>query len=77
MTQAANDIAKTAGDFGAGRIAFIHGLWHADIVLQAYEGFINEARDLGLPIAHVDRLEAPGAYELPLLAQRLARSGRS
>jgi 6,7-dimethyl-8-ribityllumazine synthase len=60
----------------SGRIAFIHGLWHTDIVLEAHGGFIDEAQTLDLAADAVDRFEAPGAYELPLLAQKLAKTGR-
>lgn len=64
------------GAYRAGRIAFVHALWHADIVRQSYEGFVEEAERLGLPAAAIERFETPGAFEIPLHAQTLARSGR-
>ena len=75
MTQAADHPSKN-GCPSDGRIAFVHALWHQAIVLQAHEGFVAEMAALGFEAASVDRFEAPGAFELPLLAQRLARSGR-
>ena len=64
------------GAYRAGRIAFVHALWHADIVREAYEGFIEEFQALGFPAEAVERFETPGAFEIPLHAQTLARSGR-
>ncbi|MDU8943628.1 6,7-dimethyl-8-ribityllumazine synthase [Ovoidimarina sediminis] len=57
------------------RFAFIKARWHADIVDQAQAGF--EARLTELGVAYeVDVVEVPGAFELPLMAKRLARTGR-
>ncbi|WP_238366166.1 6,7-dimethyl-8-ribityllumazine synthase [Mesobacterium pallidum] len=57
------------------RIAFIRARWHADIVDRAHEGFLAEAAQI-LPGAQVDAYDVPGAFEMPLLAKRLARTGR-
>ncbi|MBY6006106.1 6,7-dimethyl-8-ribityllumazine synthase [Salipiger bermudensis] len=57
------------------RIAFIRARWHADIVDRAHEGFLAEAADI-LPGASVDAYDVPGAFEMPLLAKRLAETGR-
>lgn len=64
------------GAFRAGRIAFVHALWHADIVRESYAGFMDEIQKLGLPPESVERFETPGAFEIPLHAQTLARTGR-
>jgi 6,7-dimethyl-8-ribityllumazine synthase len=53
------------------RFAFVQARWHAEIVDQARKGFL----DLIDP-SQVDVFDVPGAFELPLMAQRLARSGR-
>ncbi|MCX4098664.1 6,7-dimethyl-8-ribityllumazine synthase [Nocardia sp. alder85J] len=58
-----------------GRIAFVRANWHRAIVNQAYEGFLAEYRDLGFAPETVDVFDVPGAFEIPLHAQRLARSG--
>jgi len=53
------------------RFAFVQARWHADIVDRAYQGFT----ELILP-AQVDTFDVPGAFEMPLMAQSLAESGR-
>lgn len=55
--------------------AFIKARWHADIVDQAYAGFTESLAEL-LPGATVDSFDVPGAFEMPMLAQKLARTGR-
>ncbi|HKP77638.1 MAG TPA: 6,7-dimethyl-8-ribityllumazine synthase [Phenylobacterium sp.] len=81
MTQAATsrptlEFPTANGAFRAGRIAFVHALWHADIVREAHAGFMEEIAKLGLPPEAVERFETPGAFEIPLHAQTLARTGR-
>ncbi|SHK34099.1 6,7-dimethyl-8-ribityllumazine synthase [Shimia gijangensis] len=51
--------------------AFIKANWHSDIVDQALAGFCEV-----IPGAQVDVFDAPGAFEMPLLARDLAASGR-
>jgi 6,7-dimethyl-8-ribityllumazine synthase len=53
------------------RYAFVKASWHADIVDRALDGFTEE-----IPSAQVDVFDVPGAFEMPLMAQELARSGR-
>ncbi|MCV3269805.1 6,7-dimethyl-8-ribityllumazine synthase [Roseobacter sp. WL0113] len=53
------------------RFAFVKAQWHADIVDRALEGFTEI-----IPEAQVDVIDVPGAFELPLMARDLARSGR-
>ncbi len=65
-----------SGAFRATRIAFIHALWHDEIVRQSYEGFMEEIVRLGFPAEAIERFETPGAFEIPLHAQTLARTGR-
>ena len=52
-------------------IAFIKAQWHAQIVDQALVGFQDEIGD-----AIVDVFDAPGAFEMPLLARKLAETGK-
>ena len=62
---------------GAGtRYAFIAASWHAEIVGEAQAGFLAELATLGVPSDQVDVFKVPGAFEIPLHAKRLARSGR-
>ena len=57
-------------------IAFIQSRWHADIVEACAQAFLQEAGRLGCPPSRIDRFQVPGAFEIPLHVQRLARSGR-
>jgi 6,7-dimethyl-8-ribityllumazine synthase len=80
MTQPASksmlEFPTANGAFRAGRIAFVHALWHADIVRESYAGFMDEMASLGFAPETVERFETPGAFEIPLHAQTLARTGR-
>jgi 6,7-dimethyl-8-ribityllumazine synthase len=53
------------------RYAFIKANWHADIVDRALEGF----QDL-IPAEQIDVFDVPGAFEMPLMAQELAKTGQ-
>ncbi|WP_108813976.1 6,7-dimethyl-8-ribityllumazine synthase [Loktanella sp. Alg231-35] len=52
------------------QFAFIKAGWHADIVDRALDGFLSE-----IPKEQVTVFDVPGAFEMPLLAQKLALSG--
>lgn len=58
------------------RLAFIQASWHEAIVDQARLTFIRELGELGIEERQVDVFRVPGAFEIPLLAQHAARSGR-
>ena len=58
------------------RIAFVHAQWHADIVLRARDAFLAELARHDIAPTQVDIVALPGAFEIPLQAQRLAASGR-
>lgn len=58
------------------RFAFVQAGWHADIVGRAREAFFAELGQHDVPPDAVDVFDVPGAFEIPLHAQRLARSGR-
>ena len=58
------------------RYAFVHAAWHAEIVHQARDSFLSEMQQQGVALHQIDVVEVPGAFELPLLAKKLARSGR-
>ncbi|OZC57423.1 MULTISPECIES: 6,7-dimethyl-8-ribityllumazine synthase [Nocardiaceae] len=51
-------------------VAFVQATWHKELVDRAREGFVAEFG------ADVEIFEVPGAFEIPLHAQRLARTGR-
>ncbi len=58
------------------RLALVSSAWHRDIVEQACASAIAELQRAGLAPSQVERFEVPGAFEIPLHAQVLARSGR-
>ncbi len=53
------------------RIAILRSSFNSDICSGLYEGALRAFGDL----PGIRTFEAPGAYELPLLAQELARTG--
>lgn len=53
------------------RIAFVKAQWHADIVDRAYDGFSEI-----IPSSQIDVFDVPGAFEMPLKAQQLAKTGK-
>ncbi len=57
------------------KFAFIKARWHAEIVDQAQAGFEQRLGELDTDAA-IDSYDVPGAFEMPLLAQRLAETGR-
>jgi 6,7-dimethyl-8-ribityllumazine synthase len=54
----------------------VQAAWHGDVVDRCRAAFGDEAARLGIAADTVDAFEVPGAFEIPLHAQRLARSGR-
>lgn len=53
------------------RYAFIKASWHSDIVNKAFEGFCSI-----IPSDQIDVFEVPGAFEMPLVADDLAATGK-
>ncbi|MEU3011247.1 6,7-dimethyl-8-ribityllumazine synthase [Nocardia asteroides] len=64
------------GTTSTGAVAFIRASWHSSIVNKAHQGFLAEYAGLGFDPAAVEVFDVPGAFEIPLHAQRLARTGR-
>jgi 6,7-dimethyl-8-ribityllumazine synthase len=58
------------------RVAFIQSSWHSDIVEACRLAFLDEIPKRGIPAAQIDVFEVPGAYEIPLHAKLLAKTGR-
>ena len=58
------------------RIAIVQARWHADIVDQCRISFIDEIKRLTKGSAEVEVFDVPGAFEIPLQARALARTGR-
>lgn len=58
------------------RIAIVSASWHQDIVGKALDAMLDEFQRQGLSADQVDRFDVPGAFEIPLHAQKLAQTGR-
>jgi 6,7-dimethyl-8-ribityllumazine synthase len=58
------------------RFAFIEASWHAEIVHQARDAFFATMAEAGVGAERIDVFDVTGAFEIPLHAQHLARSGR-
>lgn len=68
--------ADRASDDGTARIAFVQSEWHEDIVDRCRDAFVEEMEKVGVHKDRIDLFRVPGAFEIPLHAQRLAMSGR-
>jgi len=65
------------GGSGRGdRLAFVQSTWHEEIVDRCRDAFLAEIGTLGIERGRIDLFRVPGAFEIPLHAQRLAASGR-
>jgi 6,7-dimethyl-8-ribityllumazine synthase len=58
------------------RVAIVAARWHRDIVDSSTRAIRHEFERRGWPADCTPQFEVPGAFEIPLHAQRLARSGR-
>jgi len=58
------------------RVAILAASWHKDIVGVAVAAIRHEFDRCRIPADQVTVIDVPGAFEIPLHAQRLARSGR-
>ncbi len=58
------------------RIAFVQACWHKEIVDRGRVACVAELEKLGISSDRIDVFEVPGSLEIPLQAQRLARTGR-
>lgn len=58
------------------RVAFVQSSWHRDIVAECRLSFLREIEALGIAQAQIDLFEVPGAFEIPLHAQLLAKTRR-
>ncbi len=79
MNQPSSPSPVSNGDPSAAppiRVAMVSSSWHRDIVDQAVEAAHGELRRSWPTGSQLDNFQVPGAFEIPLLAKRLAQSGR-
>ena len=72
----ANPTSSNSQPVSGQRIAFIQSCWHRDIVDQCRFSFIKEMAAKGISEWQVDVFDVPGAFEIPLQAKLLAKTGR-
>ena len=58
-----------------GRFALLVSRWNSFVVEQLKAGALDALRRHGVDETRVDLVYAPGAFEMPVVAQKLARSG--
>jgi 6,7-dimethyl-8-ribityllumazine synthase len=76
ITPASSQTSTGSEPAMGGRVAFVQSSWHKDIVDQCRVAFVSELRRLGIAETSIDFFEVPGAFEIPLQAKLLAKSGR-
>ena len=62
-------------DLSKPRIAILRANWHKETVDQVRIGFLQQLSETGVSGDAVRVIDVPGAYEIPLLAKKLAKSG--
>lgn len=70
-----NQTVPSSPTHPAARIAMISSMWHADIVARARAAFTEHLVRQGWPPDRLVAIDVPGAFEIPLKAQALAKSG--
>jgi len=70
------DIPEGSYRCAGARVAVVAARFNAAIVERLLEGALETLERHGLPAAAVDVARVPGAFEIPLAAQRLAASRR-
>ena len=58
------------------RVAFVQSAWHRDVVAVCREAFLAEIEARHIGRASIDVFEVPGAFEIPLHVQLLAKTRR-
>ncbi len=69
-------ITTIEGDFNAGsaKLALVVGRWNSFVVEHLKSGAIDALKRHGVAEEHITVVYAPGAFEIPLVCQKLAAS---
>ncbi|MEM8941817.1 MAG: 6,7-dimethyl-8-ribityllumazine synthase [Pseudomonadota bacterium] len=72
-----SNIETVEGDFSppSGRFALIVGRWNSFVVEHLLQGAIDTLKRHGVSEAQLTIVRVPGAFEIPLACQRVAKSG--
>lgn len=78
MTAMTSNITTLEGDFSANdaQYAIVVGRWNSFVVESLLDGAIDALRRHGIKDAQMTIIRAPGAYELPIVCQKLAETER-
>ena len=58
------------------KIAYVQAAWHTEITDRCKEAFTAELTTRSYDARNVDFFSAPGSLEIPLMAKKLAKTGR-
>jgi len=58
------------------KIAYVQAAWHTDITDRCKQAFTAELAKHGYDESGVDFFSAPGSLEIPLMAKKLAKTGK-
>ncbi len=71
-----NKIAARADSFSSDRFAIVSTQWNPVIVDSLVDAAQRTLTERGVPADNIDQYVVPGAFEIPLMAGRLAESER-
>ena len=58
------------------KIAYVQAAWHTDITDHCKQAFVAALAKQGYDARHIEFFSAPGSLEIPLMAKKLAKTGR-
>lgn len=70
------NVIEGSQDASGLRVAVVATQWYEELLGRLVAGAVTTLRQHGLPEGHLQVLRAPGAFELPLVVDQLAASGR-
>ncbi|HET8902592.1 MAG TPA: 6,7-dimethyl-8-ribityllumazine synthase [Saccharospirillum sp.] len=78
MTALTSNITTLEGDFSANdaKYAIVVGRWNSFVVESLLDGALDALKRHGIKDEQLTVIRAPGAYELPIVCQKLAETER-
>ena len=58
------------------KIAYVQAAWHTDITDHCKSAFVAALREKGYDASGIQFFQTPGSLEIPLMAKKLAKTGR-